>query len=300
MAFAPGIYRTMTIFRTLFLFYAAAGIATVAITMSSTKWLLVASMLVIGGFLLAHFSRSFRKAYSASIFTDLSRLMRSVGQSIESGKLDPADVAPIGNPALAAQVPEAITTPDQTRRDPLVLYIVRSSTDVVAKKVEEVARSRKYDFYLLSGWIYTIVLTVVVFALQYLALYKLDRAAFVGDSVPDLWSFLGFSLGALTRVDVSPIKAAGRSARWLFGLEGASSFFILVILAFTLLRAARESVKDEIDEFAKELRAVAGLIDSRLTVVYQMTLAEAEQILVTKHKDLINALRQVRGLPPVP
>jgi hypothetical protein len=75
------------------------------------------------------------------------------------------------------------------------------------------------------------------------------------------------------------------------------ALIIFFILVFTVLTAARESYKTEMDELGAELRAVADALDSRLTEVYRMTLDEAELFLMRDQAPLVNLIRKGRGLP---
>jgi hypothetical protein len=85
-----------------------------------------------------------------------------------------------------------------------------------------VASSRRYDFCLILGWLYTVTVTCVIFAFAYMALHRIDSSSLKSAEGANFWAFLGFSLGALTPTKASSIASAkstatvhaDRSAAW--------------------------------------------------------------------------------------
>jgi len=133
IAFAPGIYRAATTFRTTYELYAMAIISCLAIEIGSNRVMMLVAMVAMSGFLVAHLYRSFRKAYSSSVFNTLSEMVRKVRDSIERGSFDHSPQqstqtksvgSPSGNPGTS---------------DPSNLYLLRCFTDIVYAKVQAVA-----------------------------------------------------------------------------------------------------------------------------------------------------------------
>lgn len=294
IAFAPGVYRAVRTFRTTYELYAAAAVAALAVELGSSKVVLLAGMLVLAGFLVTHLYRSFRKAYSSSVFKALSSIMIRIRNSVEKGSLD--------TPAhLAAQLnTQSAAAQNATSSDPSGLYLLRCFTDIVHSKIQSVARGRSYDLYLITSWLYTVVLTAVVFAFEYLGLHKVDVRQFFSADNAGFWAFLGFSLGALTPARVLTIAPGKTASALMCYCEAGCSILILVILFFTVLTAAREAFKDDLLQFATELDLIATAVDERVTAVYRMTLAEAENFLLQNQGGMVNLLRKARGLPELP
>jgi len=99
--------------------------------------------------------------------------------------------------------------------DPSGLYFLPCLAEILGDKVQLVARGRKYDLYLIAGWLYTVFVTAVVFAFDYLPLQKIGSSHFKLAQGAGFWAFLGFSLGTLTPARVSPItpeEQYGRSS----------------------------------------------------------------------------------------
>ncbi len=68
------------------------------------------------------------------------------------------------------------------------------------EKLGWVTRSRAYDLYLILAWLYTVAVTSVTFAFDFLALQKVQPSSF-GQAAQgvNLWGFLGYSLGNLSQ-----------------------------------------------------------------------------------------------------
>jgi hypothetical protein len=290
---APVVYRLVTTFRATLLIYTAALFSGLAVFLSGNRGILAAAAATLFLFIVVHLVRSFRKAYAAGAFFRLALLLSKLRASIAKGTFDGWQSEPSGSGGVANAT--------QTRPALPMLYFVRQLADIVDEKVRAVASSRKYDFWLVAGWLYTVALTCVAFAFVYMALYRIDHASFKSVGSANLWAFLGFSLGALTPAKASAITPASPIAALAYYAEAFSSIIILVILVFTVLTAARETFRHDVEVFGRELQLTAGAIESRIAQVYSMTLAELEALLVVENQgDLVNLLRKARGLPELP
>ncbi|MEO8051692.1 MAG: hypothetical protein ABI833_14840, partial [Acidobacteriota bacterium] len=289
--FAPVIYRAIITFPATFLLYTLAIFSVLIIMTINEGALLVPAMAGLAVFLIVHLYRSIRNAYGVSIMASLSSALRKFRDSIRQGTFDHAQTPNAVPQAGSAEKPQ----------DPSSLYCLRVLTEIVIDRVGLEVRSRKHDLYLMVCWLYTLSMTTLVFTFQFLALDKLDPSAFT--SIPpeaSFWEFLGFSLGYLTTAKISRITPVSHIAAALAYAEVACAVLIFVILVFTVLTAARESYKSNMDEFSAELKSIGEALDRRLTEVYLMTSMEVEQFLLRDKAPLVNALRKVRGLPEFP
>ena len=286
---APVVYRLASTFRSTFVLYTVASLSILAIVMSTDHGLLGLAILGLGVFIGSHLFRSFKKAYGKGAFARLAFQLAKLRGSVEKGTFDMQQPQP--SPGAGAASPAA-----HPRPIPL-LYLLGRTADIVDEKVRTVADSRKYDFCLVFGWIYTVALTCLVFAFEYFALYRINPASFKSAEGASLWAFLGFSLGALTPARASGILPATRITTLVYYTEAACSVLVLVILVFTVLTAAREAFKHDVEVFGTELKLTADSIDVRISQVYSMTLSELELVCLKDQAGLINWLRKQRGLP---
>ena len=92
------------------------------------------------------------------------------------------------------------------------------------------------------------------------------------------------------------ISPASATAMVLSYSEVLCSIVILVILVFSILTAAREAFRDDLDDFATEVQGVAGALEARATLVCHQTFLQLEFVLLTKSPAMVKWLRKTRGL----
>lgn len=294
VVFAPALYLGIVRLRSSLLLYGLASISGLAILFASGSAVLLASMVGLALFFGVHLYRSFRKAYSPGLFSELARLTAKMRRSIEGGSFD----------AWTVNIPtqsDAPTADERPAKDALSrIYILHFLAHFVAEKVQAVARRRGYDLYLTASLLYTVLVTVVVYALEYWALHKLAPDAFSGVDGASFRSFLGFSLSVLTSSNVSRISPTAAAAEVLSYTEVGCSILILVILVFSILTAAREAFRDDVQDFASELRLAAQAFENRAVATLRLTLGELEAALLGQQPGLVNLARRLRGLPEFP
>jgi hypothetical protein len=79
-----------------------------------------------------------------------------------------------------------------------------------------------------------------------------------------------------------------------------SALIILVILVFSVLTAAREKCKEDIDDFLTELSSLGKGIQEKCFTLFNIALSDIEIALLTNNGQFINMLRKARGLPELP
>ena len=70
-----------------------------------------------------------------------------------------------------------------------------------------------------------------------------------------------------------------------------------MILVFSILTAAREKYKEDIADFIVEVKSLGNEMQKQFFQLYDIALADVENILLFHNADLINWLRKKRGLP---
>jgi hypothetical protein len=294
LVFLPAIRGAAVRLWSTFLLYSLATFAALFILVSTNRPLLVVSIACLVPLLMVHLSRSLRKAYAASLFTQLVGLVGKLRSAIEAGTFVPweqkaTSTGSSGNPSGLAP-----TNPRQ------VAYSSHWLAQMIGERVKTVAKRRHYDLYLLASWFYTVVLTAVLFAFAHLGLHKAFPGAYADAEGAGFWSFLGLSLGILTTSNVSKISPVSAMANIASYAEVVCSLIILVILVFSILTAAREAFKENLDDFAAALGGVATALETRITAQWQVTIVELEVALLAESPSFVNSLRKLRGLPELP
>jgi hypothetical protein len=287
IVFAPAIYNLVKSFRSKFILMTIAILSIICIILSSNIYLLITSMALLGMYLINHLYFNLRKAYRSSIFEQLSDLVKNFGNSLECGKH-----------VLWKKEKYASGTKEYEQQH-LTFYLLWSCAEIVRDKLIKVAKSRKPDLYLIFSWFITVLLTSLIYAFEYWSLYKVDIHSFSSpvNRTLSFWSFLGFSFGKLTPSSISSISPMNFVATILTYSELLCTLIILGILFFSILTAAREKYKEDIDEFISEVGNLGVNIYKQFCQLYEVALADVEIILISNNANLINYIRKARGLP---
>ena len=285
IAFAPALYDLLRSFRSRFAVMTGAALSAICILISSTFYLLIPSMVLLGVYLIMHLYRSLRKAYRSSIFEGLGDLVKKLRVALEGGQYG------------LWKKEKYDTGTKEYEQQCLTFYLLNSGVEIVGEKLLKVAKSRKPDLYLMISWLATVLLTSLIYALEYWSLYKIDALSFTANHTLSFWSFWGFSFGKLTPSSISAIAPVSVAATVLSYSELFCALIILVILVFSVLTAAREKYREDIADFISEVGSLGRHLQEQFFQLYAVAVADVEIVLLSSNAVLINQLRKARGLP---
>lgn len=272
VAFSPAVHSIVTTFRTSFILSSVAVISSFVICLAPNPPLVVAGMTYLGVYLVVHFVRRFRVAFSPStVFADVSVVIRQVWSYTKESTM--------------AKRPEGLDrdSPEYKQKfgqNLLVMYMVSSGLYFLGERLREVINSRKLDLYFLGSLLYTFVLTSIAFSLEYFGLERVLPGSFIGQPDPGLIQFLGFSFSTLMTSDISPLKPASGLAQTGAYIQLFGSLLIIVLLVFVVLTSIRERYRQDLDGVVGELREASDNIGGFLEANYELTVAGAEALLL--------------------
>lgn len=268
VAFSPAVYSILSSFKVSFISFVAALLSTFLVSLATYRPLIATSMAVIAAYLVYHFSRRFRVAFSPStVFADAAGAIGKTWGAIK-------DSALVKRPeGLALDSDEYKQKYGQNL---LTLYMLTTGLWFVGERLREVVRSRKLDMYFLVSLLYTFILTAVLFGFEYFGLYRLLPGSFVGVANPGLIDFLGLSFSTLMTSDISPLKPATGIAQISQYIQLFGSLLIVVLLVFVILTSIRERYRQDLDEVISELGVASDRIGSLLESNYELTIAGLE------------------------
>jgi hypothetical protein len=291
VVFLPAIVETARRLWSTVLLYSLAALGALLILGSGSRLLLVFVVACLIPLLIVHLGRSLRKAYATSLLTRLTGWADKLRNAIESGTFVPWHGKVASDSSSANSSGPVATSPRQ------VAYSFHWLADFIADRVKAVAKRRYYDLYLLASWFYTVVLTAVLFAFAHLGLERAFPGAYGDVEGAGFWSFLGYSLGILTTSNVSKISPVSVMAKVASYAEVVCSIIILVILVFSIMTAAREAFREDLDGFSAALARVATALEDRIRAEWQLTAVGLERVLLAENPSLVNWLRKLKGLP---
>ena len=273
--------------------HAIGFISAFVIWKSQNSIAVVTSMILLGAYIAATLTKALWKAYAATVFHGLTAFVSQMRQKIESGEWDCHFAATVADNNGAN--PEKIETDRHGKMQ--LLYITNFGFGFAADRVYEVARSRKVDLYLMLTVFFAAFQIIVGFAVEFLGLNFVNASSFSDAEGATFFDFLGFSLSVFSTVEVSPIAAVTQWARLLCYLEVGCLMLFVFIIVFTVLTAARETYREDIERFIAEVQASERAVTSLANKVYQFSIDELEQRLLVRDSKFVNFFRRFRGLP---
>jgi hypothetical protein len=290
----PAVFEIVTTFRLFFMSYALASIAAAYIMAAYNKTGLILAMGALSVLLVIHLWSSFKKAYKSTVFSKISQGILAIKEKLKEDLF-------LQNILDKSKTSTSNESSDSTFDSRLsTFYMIHCGVEFITDKIRDVMRGRKMDLYLILSWIWTIILTSLVFSFEYFALFKINPKAFSAPFTPNYFSFLGFSFGKLTPSSVSTIAPANVYATAICYAELASSIVIVVILVFTILTAARERYKEDIENITKELNEIGDILQQGSQQIFKLAVSEVETVLLLHNQGLVNGVRRLRGMPELP
>jgi hypothetical protein len=167
IVFAPAIEALIRAFKIRFIMVSLAILSGAAVVILSQPYLLMFFMTILLIYLFIHYIYRFRIAFHpSSIFSDLAAPMRdSWSDTLIRFKNRYLE-------EISRFDPESQEYRNQYMHSLGSVFLISIFFKFCEKKLREVVDSRKTDLYFLLALLYTFVLTVLVFAFEYHALYN--------------------------------------------------------------------------------------------------------------------------------
>ena len=224
------------------------------------------------------------------IFCRLTRFARELRLDLEREPLiTSGDSSSIARPAAET----TSELPPQT----LKLYAVHAFALIAADRVNGPMKRRISDLYLIASWLYTVALSIFVYAVEYYSLYRVDPVYFSGTNGAGFCQFAKLSVGLLTPASFSHIEPTSRIPLSLCYSEVAVGVVILIILVLSILTASREGFHEAIEKFTSELHDTASAVEALISKIHNIELVQLEQVLSTENGLFVNLIRKLGGLP---
>lgn len=292
IAFTPFLAEAMTHFRFRFVFTSIAALSIICIIHAYNPYVLGAAMIFLGAYLISHLYRNLKRAYGSGMFQRLVDIVKKMRAKLESGEEQlwkMVDCDPDSEKARKEYE-------DQLNS----FYLINSLIDIIAEKLYVVAKTRKFNIYLIALLFWTFFITSFIYALEYWAVYKINPESFSADNGVTFWTFLGLSFDKLTASNISSINPVSTMAIVLCYTERFCILIILVVLVFSLFTVAREKYKEDIAEFIEELKKLGSEAQVQFSRHYDMLLNDVETAIFNKQAKMVNWLRKAKGLPVLP
>ena len=241
------------------------------------------AMFGLGIFLGSHLLGALYNAYSVTLFERLANILRKLRSNLHREPSGSADATAL--PTVAEK---------------LKLYALHAIAAVAAERLDRPIKRKIFELHLVASWLYTVTLSMLVYAIEYYALYRVDPDYFKGTDSAGFWQFAKFSFELLTPASFSHIEPTSRIPLLLCYSEVAIGVVILAILVLSILSASREVLRQDAAKFTAELHNTASAIETRISKVYKLSFVQLELSLLIQDGSTVNWIRKFRRLPELP
>jgi hypothetical protein len=287
LAFSPAIYSFIGSFRRSFALFAGAAVSGLLVLECDHKLLLIPASLYLAIYLARHcFRRYQRISRPTTVFADVASGIQKCSVVLKDATFQKQ---------LAAKNDPTSSEKSNDTNNYLAIYAYLAMLEIGAKRFREIASSRKVDVYLASTLLFTMFVTVVIFAFEYLAISKLQPNSFT-PATAGFFEFLSYSGSIFNSQSISGIQAHGPLATAASHCESAAFVAITFFGGFLVLCGSREQHKHDIDNVIEQLGMSTQELSVAVKSEFQMTLRDIEAILFRVHADTVNKLRKLRGL----
>jgi len=250
-----------------FIVFTVVMISGLLILVSNNYFFLVPSLVILFLFLIFHFVRRFSQGFNKfEIFTKYAGSILKFWQQIQD----------------AIGTSQSKENEESNRLQ--WLLVLNKCCGFLVSKLRYLQKSSTTFFYYLFNLSYSIVLVIVVFAFQNLALYKIDASSFNGQPKGGILFFVYYSTNTLFTsniVDFYPVSILAR----LFGtVEIIFGFFVLVILVYLLFTILREKHKQEIETSIITLEKQGSELEKIINTEFHLSIDQA-----------INEVQKIKG-----
>jgi len=263
------------------------------VAVQSRPPLIYVAMLGMGVFLGIHLFRRLHSAYAVPPFMRLANVTRAWRSKFQ---LEPLT----GNVGAPRSVRSGSPAKSPASSETMKLYASHALAMIAADRIDRRVKRKIFELYLMASWCYTVMLSILIYALEYYSLYRVDPDYFTGTDSAGFWQFAKFSFELLTPASFSHIEPTSRIPLFLCYSQVAIGVVILAILVFSILAASREAFHEDIATFTSELHNAASAIENRIAQLYKLSFVELERALLSKQASTVNLLRKFRGLPQLP
>jgi len=249
-------------------------LGTLLVIVGDRPLLIYLGMLLLGLYLILHFSRRFFYAFvpSRAIVLPRKALITFLAGTRQAVVL-PADVR-----STAVD----LFTPQQKNQweTNLQLFVLQSRATIYAvSKLRQFQESRLISLYFILGLLFTLFITVVLFAVLNFGVQTMDPRAFSDASPRGLLFFLYYSLNNILTHSIPDFYPLSVLSRFLNTAEIVSGFLILVILVLMYTNVQSDKAKAEIDALIGTLEQQASEIEDFISKEFAVDLQQAVEVI---------------------
>lgn len=267
---------------TTFVFVA---LSTLLIFTNNNDVLLIVSMAIMFAYLLYHFAKRLKYAFKPShIFTVQSEAINIIWDGVKS-KFKVAEE--IRDTGLVNMTP---SQRDGFCNNLQFVIIINRILYFITFKLKRFQKSNLNVIYYFASIFYTMIITVMVFALQNIALFKIDPSSFNTTPKNNFLFFVYYSFNTLFTNSINDFYPISDYARFLSSFETFSAFILLAIIFFLFTTIVRDRHNEEITTAITSMKKKGEELELVISEDYKMDLKEAIQFIESIQGNLVKII----------
>lgn len=288
LIFLPVTVTFISTIKRRFITATVATLSAFTMVVASQRYLIGTSMLLLFAYLITHYVDRFRFAYGGSeILRDLSGRLASN----QSKHLDAFRNKEMREVALLE--PESEEFRKKHTEHLQTLFTQNLMYSALHKRLDRATRISDLSF--LAMFVYTFLLTTVVFGFEFFGLHKIEPASFSGPGRDSLLAYVLFSFSVLVRSAFVSVAPANDYARQLIIVEVITGFVLLIILFWVLFTSSRQRHHDTMKNIISEVSKLGPAIANFISEEFRLTLLEAEAHLINENPEFRVTIKQLGG-----
>lgn len=287
-----GVFSSLGIIITFFnsikvnlITFALVSTSVLFISVSNNQALLVISISILFLYLVYHYAKKFRYAFKPSnIFTMQSDAINKFWDTIKKNLTLAEDIRATEYDNMS------ISQKEKWSNNLQFLIVLNRILYFITTKVRKFQKSSLNVAYYFLNLFYTVILTVLIFAFQNFALFKINLNSFNTNPKGNFFFFIYYSFNTLFTQSVNDFYPISDSARFLNSFETLFSFMLLAILFFLLTTIVRDKHNEEISTAIISINSKSKELENVINEEYRMDINQAIKVIESLQGNLIKII----------
>ncbi len=281
----PGFVSFVRSFRTRTTVGMMGIVGSIMILWAQRPPAIASGMLLAGILLLSNYTRHLKMAFSSRgplSGTDRvgSRIWRYLKAAIIETKLKELKQASADSVDYSAKRTDVVQN----------ILLFRGLVLLMISGISSFSKNRRIELYLVISLLYTIVLTIFVFSLEFHGLSKIQVHAFSLTGAARFTDFLFFSLITFVHLGFGNVEPISGGAKALIATETMCGLLVVLILFFVITAILRPRYHEDVTELIAQLRDESRALEADLQNDFGLSLEAAERELAVSSPGLSQML----------
>lgn len=265
--------------------FVLVSLSTLLIFVTENTILLIVAMSILFAYLFYHYAKKLKYAFKPShIFTVQSEAINKMWDNVKNKFKVAEEIRDTELENMTPSQQEGFCNNLQ------FVIIINRILYFITSKLKRFQRSNLNVIYYFASVFYTIIITVLVFALHNMALFKIDQSSFNTNPKGNFLFFVYYSFNTLFTNSINDFYPVSDYARFLSSFETLFAFILLAIIFFLLTTIVRDKHNEEITSAITSIKKKGEELEIVISEDYKMDLTEAIEFVESIQGKLIKII----------